>query len=150
MPLLALFIVMLPKAHLTSHSKMSSSRLVTTPSWLYRSLSPHPPFFYSSSVYLCHLFLISSASVRPFIVAISVVYCAHLSMKYSLDIAIFLEEISSLSHSTVFLYFLHFFALFTSEGFLISPYYSLLFCFQLGISFPFFLAFHFSSFLRYL
>ena len=31
---LALFIMMLPKAHLTSHSRMSGSRLVITPSWL--------------------------------------------------------------------------------------------------------------------
>ena len=33
-PTLALFIVMLPKAHLTSHSSMSGSRWVVTPSWL--------------------------------------------------------------------------------------------------------------------
>ena len=33
-PLLALFIVMLPKAQLTSHSRISGSRWVTTPSWL--------------------------------------------------------------------------------------------------------------------
>ena len=33
-PPLALFIVMLPKAHLTSHSRMSGSRWVITPSWL--------------------------------------------------------------------------------------------------------------------
>ena len=33
-PLLTLFVVMLPKAHLTSHSKMSGSRWVITPSWL--------------------------------------------------------------------------------------------------------------------
>ena len=33
-PLLALFVVMLPKAHLTLHSRMSGSRLVITPSWL--------------------------------------------------------------------------------------------------------------------
>ena len=33
-PPLALFIVMLPKAHLTSHSRMSGSRSVITPSWL--------------------------------------------------------------------------------------------------------------------
>ena len=32
--LLALFVVMLPKAHLTSHSRMSGSRWVITPSWL--------------------------------------------------------------------------------------------------------------------
>ena len=33
-PPLALFIVMLPKAHLTSHSRMSGSRSVITPLWL--------------------------------------------------------------------------------------------------------------------
>ena len=33
-PPLALFIVMLPKAHLTSHSRMSGSRWVSAPSWL--------------------------------------------------------------------------------------------------------------------
>ena len=47
-PPLALFIVMLPKAHLTSHSRMSGSRWVITPSWLselWRS------FLYRSSVY---------------------------------------------------------------------------------------------------
>ena len=33
-PPLALFLVMLPKAHLTSHSRMSGSRWVITPSWL--------------------------------------------------------------------------------------------------------------------
>ena len=58
-PPLALFVVMLPKAHLISHSRMSGS-VVITPSWLSGSLI----FLYSSSVYSCHLFLISSASVR--------------------------------------------------------------------------------------
>ena len=42
-------------------------------------------------------------------------------MKYSLGISNLLEEISSLSHSIVFLYF---FVLITEEGFLISPCYS--------------------------
>ena len=37
-PPLALFVVMLPKAHLTSHSRMSYSRWVITPSWLFVSL----------------------------------------------------------------------------------------------------------------
>ena len=37
-PPLALFLVELPKAHLTSHSRMSGSRWVTTPSWLSGSL----------------------------------------------------------------------------------------------------------------
>ena len=64
-PPLALFIMMLPKAHLTSHSRMSDSKGVITSSWLsglWRS------FFYSSSVYSCHLFL-SPASVSsiPFL-----------------------------------------------------------------------------------
>ena len=46
-------------------------------------------------------------------------------MKSSLGVSDFLEEISSLSHSIVFLYF---FALFTEEDFLISPCYSLELC----------------------
>ena len=37
-PPLALFVVMLPKAHLTSHSRISGSRWVITPSWLSGSL----------------------------------------------------------------------------------------------------------------
>ena len=61
-PPLVLFIVILPKAHLTSHSRMSGSRWVITPSWLSGSWRS---FLYSSSVYSCHLFLVSSASVRP-------------------------------------------------------------------------------------
>ena len=63
---LALFVVMLSKAHLTSHSRMSGSRSVITPLWLSGSWQS---FLYSSSVYSCHLFLISSASVRsiPFL-----------------------------------------------------------------------------------
>ena len=57
---------MLSKAHLTSHSRISGSRWVFTPSWLcgsWRSV------LCSSSVYSYHLFLISSASVRsiPFL-----------------------------------------------------------------------------------
>ena len=42
-------------------------------------------------------------------------------MKCSLGISNFLEEISSLSHCIVFLYF---FALITEQGSLISPFYS--------------------------
>ena len=37
-PSLALFLVMIPKAHLTSHSRMSGSQWVITPSWLSESL----------------------------------------------------------------------------------------------------------------
>ena len=45
-PPLALFIVMLSKAHLTSHSWMSGSRWVTTPSWLSGSLRVWVWFFF--------------------------------------------------------------------------------------------------------
>ena len=57
-PPLALLIVMLPKAHLTSHSRMSGFRWVITPSWLSGSWRS----FLHSSVCFCYLFLISSAS----------------------------------------------------------------------------------------
>ena len=49
-------------------------------------------------------------------------------MKCFLGISNFLEEISGLSHSVVFLYF---FALIAEEGFLISPCYTLEFCIQM-------------------
>ena len=60
-PTLALFIVMLPKAHLSLDSSVSGSRWVITPLCSSGSLIS---FLHSSSVYSCHLFLISSASVR--------------------------------------------------------------------------------------
>ena len=71
-PPLALFIVMLSKAHLTSHSRMSGSMWVITPLWLsgvVLSWLSWRSFLYSSFVYSCHLFFISSASVRciPFL-----------------------------------------------------------------------------------
>ena len=56
-PPLALSVVMLPKAHLTLHSRMSGSRWVITPSWLSGSLRS----FLYSSVYSCHVFLIFSS-----------------------------------------------------------------------------------------
>ena len=54
-------------------------------------------------MYSCHLFLISSASVRsiPFLSFI----VPHLCRKCSLGISNFLDENSSLSHSMLFLYF---------------------------------------------
>ena len=54
---------MLPKALLTLHYRMSGSRWVITPSWLFGSWRH---VLYSSSVYSCHLFLMSSAFVRPY------------------------------------------------------------------------------------
>ena len=64
-PPLALFIVILPKAHFTSHSRMSGSRWLIAPSWLLG----HEDLFYTVLPCSCHLFLISSASVRstPFL-----------------------------------------------------------------------------------
>ena len=56
-PPLALFVVMLSKAHWTLHSKLSGYRWVI---WVIKSFF----FFFSSPVYSFHLFLISSTSVR--------------------------------------------------------------------------------------
>ena len=137
---LALFLVMLSKAHLTSHSRMSGSRWVITPlslSGLWRS------FLCSSSVYYCHLFLISSASVSsiPFLSFIEPIFARNVPL-VSL---IFLR-------SLVFpiLLFSSIFALVTEEGFLISPCYSLELCIQMGISSLFSFAFRFPSFHSYL
>ena len=64
-PPLALFIVMLSKACLTSHSRMSGSWWVTTPSWLSGSWRS---FLYSSSVYSsvhsCHLLLVNLSELK--------------------------------------------------------------------------------------
>ena len=115
---------------------MPDSRWVIIPLWLSGSWRS---FLYSSSVYSCHLFLISSASVRsiPF-----VFYWAHLCMKCSLSVSNFLDNVSSLSHFIVFLYF---FALITEEGFLLSLCSSLELYIQMRISFLFSFAFRFSS-----
>ena len=141
-PPLALFIVMLPKAHLTAHSRMSGSRWVITPSWLSGSWRS---FLYTSSVYSCHLFfnIFCFCSVPT----ISVLYWAHLCMTSSLGISNFLEEITSPSHSILFLCF---FALIVNEGLLISPCYSLELCIQMHICFLFSFAFCFLSFHSYL
>ena len=147
-PPLALFVVMLRKAHLTVRSRMSDSRWVITLLWLPGSIRS---VLYSFSVCSCHLFLIASAFVRSVLFLFFIVYCilccVHLCMKCSLGISSFLEEISSLSPSIVFLYF---FTLITEEGFHISSFYALELCIQMGISFLCSFAFSFSSFLSYL
>ena len=94
-PLAALFIVMLAMAHLTSHSRITGSRWVMKPSWLSGSWSY---FSHSPPVYCCHLFLISSASVR------SILFLSFIVPIFSWNVPFvsnFLEEISSLSHSIV-------------------------------------------------
>ena len=145
-PPLALFAAMLPKAHLTLYSRMPGSRWVTTLLWLSGSVTP---FLYSSSMYSCHPYLISSTSVRPllFLSFIVPILAWNIPGGAWNDISSFLEEISNFSHSVVFLYF---FALFIEEGLLVSSCYSLDLCIQLDISFPFSLAFRFSYFLSYL
>ena len=60
-PPLALFVVMLPKAHLTSDSRTSGSRWVITPLWLSGLLRP---FLCSSSVYSCGVPLPSPSRVH--------------------------------------------------------------------------------------
>ena len=61
-PPLGLFVVIPPKAYLTTYSSMFASKWVITPSWLSGSWRS---FLYSSSVYSCHLFLMSSSPARP-------------------------------------------------------------------------------------
>ena len=56
-PPLALFVVILPKAHLTSHSRMSGSRWVITPSWLSGSWRS---FLYSSVQSLSRVWLFAT------------------------------------------------------------------------------------------
>ena len=116
---------------------MSGSRWITTPSWLSGSLRP---FLYSSSVNYCHLFLISSASVRsiPFLSFIVPIFAWNVPL-----LSLILLKRSCLSHSIVFFFL---FALITEEGFLISPCYSLELCIQMGISFLFSFAFAFLFF----
>ena len=68
-------------------------------------------------------------------------------LRLSVAKGLFLEEISSLSHSVVFLYF---FVLIAEEGFLIFSSYSLELCIQMLISFLFSFDFRFSSLHSYL
>ena len=134
-PPLALFIMMLPKAHLTSHSRISGSRWEITPLWLSGSWGS---FLDSFCVYSCHLFLISSASVR------SILFLSYTVPIFAWNVPLVsLIFLKRSFHSIVPLYF---FALITEEGFLISPCYSLKLCIQRDISFLFSFAFCFSSF----
>ena len=94
-PPVALFIVMLPKVHLTSHSRMSGSSWVITPLWLSGSWRS---FLYSYSVYPCLLFLISSAPVGfiPFLSFIEPIFAwnvplvSQILLKWSLVFTILL------------------------------------------------------------
>ena len=72
-----LFVVMLPKAHLTSHSRISGSTWVILASWLSGSWR----YFFYSSLYSCHHFLYS-ASVRsiPFLFFIEPIFAWNLPL----------------------------------------------------------------------
>ena len=99
-PPLALFIVMLPNTHLTSHTRMSGSR------WAIMVIQMINTFLYSSFIYSCHLFLISSASFRfmPFLSFIVSIFAWNVP----------LVSLIFLKRSVVLFYcFLYFFALFT-------------------------------------
>ena len=69
-PPLALFVVMLPETHFTSHSRMSDSSWVITPSWLSGSWRS---FLYSSSMY--------SSSVNRYSTKYNFIYCRRYSTK---------------------------------------------------------------------
>ena len=122
-PPLILFVVMLPKAHLTLHSKMSGSRWVITPSWISGSLKS---FLYSFSVYYCHLLLILSASIRsvPFlsfiepIVAWNIPLVSLIFLKRSLVFPILLFFSISL-HCLLRKAFLSLLALLWSDGYIL-------------------------------
>ena len=136
--LLALLVVMLPKAYLTLHLWISGSRWVTTLSWLSGSLRP---FMHRSSVCSRHLFLISFVSVRSLlflsfiepILAWNVPLISPIFLKRSVVFPILLFSSLSLHCS------------------LRRPFYftcyPLELCTPLGISFPFSLILWFSSFL---
>ena len=85
---------MLPKAHLTSYSRLSDSGWVITPLWLCGSWRS---FLYRSSVYSCHHFLISFASVRSTTFLSFTEHFFIFEWKVLL-ISNFLKEIFSLSH----------------------------------------------------
>ena len=141
-PTLALLVVMFPKAHFPSYSRMSGSRKATTPLWLSRSLKP---FLYNSLVYSFHLFLISSTSVWSLMfpsfitpkLAWNVPLVSPVFLKRSLVFPILLLSSISLYYSF-------------QKPFSFFSCYSLELCIQLGISFLFFFAFCLSSFPSYL
>ena len=101
---LSLFVLILCKTHLTSHARMSGSRWVITPSWLSGSWRS---FLYHSSVYSCHLFLVSSASLRsiPFLSFIEPIFAWNIPLvsvlffKKSLVFPILEKEMAT--HSSV-------------------------------------------------
>ena len=138
---LASFVVMLPKAHLTSHSKMSGSRWVITQLWL---LGCEDLFCIVFCVFLppllnifCSVRSIQFLSFTVIIFAWNIPLVTLTFLKRSLVFPILLFSSISLHWSL-------------RKASLISSWYSLEFCIQIGISFLFSFAFCFFSFHSYL
>ena len=107
-------------------------------------LSHEDLFLYSSSVYSCHHFLISS-SVRS--IPFWSLFVPMFAWNISLASLVFLKRslvFPILSFSSISLYCL------LKKAFFLSPCYSLKLCIQMGISFLFSFAFHVSFLLSYL
>ena len=115
---------MLPKAHLTSHSRIFGSRWVTTPLWLSGSLKD---FFVQFCVFLPP-FLISPASVR------SLLFLSFIVPIFAWNIP--LVSLIFLKRSLVFPSLLFSSVSFHYSVKRISSCYSLELCIQMGISFP--------------
>ena len=96
-PPLALFVVMLPQAHLTSHSRMSGSRHGVSEWSNHHDYLGHEDIF--CTVLLCILFLISSASVR------SLPFLSFIVPIFAWNIPWVSPIFFSLSYSIVFLFF---------------------------------------------
>jgi len=98
-PPLALFVVMLPKAHLISHSRLSVFRWVITPLWLCRSK------IFFSTLYNTDLCTLTTSSEYFLLLFILYQFCPLLFLsilEMSPGISDFFEEISSLSYFTFF------------------------------------------------
>ena len=137
LPFASLLFSTICKAPLTSHSRMSGSMWVIIPSWLSGSWRS---FLYSSSVYSCHLFLISLLLLGPY----------HFCPLSSSSLHEVFPWYLLFSWSDLYLFPFCCFPLFLCIDcwgrLLISPCYSLELCIQMGISFFFSFAFLFSSF----
>ena len=131
---------MLPKANLTSYSKMSGSRWMITHHHGY--LDHKDLFCILLLCIFCHFFLIFSASIR-FIVFLSFIEPIFVWHVFLISL-IFLK--SCLIFPILFLSSISLHCSLREAFFLIFPCYSLVLCIQMGISFLFSFAFHFLLF----
>ena len=139
-PPLGLFVVMLPKAHLPLHSKMSALG-----EWSHRhGYLCHKDLFCISSVYSFHLFIISSASIR------SITFLSYIVPIFAWNVSF--VSLSFLKRSLVFpILLFSSLSLHCSLRKVIISFLVILWnCIRMGISFLFSFAFRFPSFLSYL